>query len=231
MAAHYVGEIRKIRPQGPYLLGGLCAGGVVAYEMALQFEDLGESAKLVAVFDAAAPEAERRPNLENQRRLARIRLVLGDDSPARVVRTMLAKVGNYAAFQLQNGLKHVWDRAAVASLRICLDQGLPLPPWARRLDVRSVYNVAEAEYRPGRPLREEILLFRASEGEGSEEPYVRLYVDPMLGWGQRSQRGARAFDVPGGHGSMLQEPNVAVLAEILRSYLGHATIVPSGASA
>jgi FkbH-like protein len=231
IAAHYVGEIRKIRPQGPYLLGGLCAGGVVAYEMALQLEDLGETAKLVAVFDAAAPEAERRHNLQNHRRLERIRLVLGDDAPpARVVRTVVAKVGRYAAFQVQNGLKHAWDRAAVASLRFCLDRGLPLPPWARSLDVRSVYNVAEAEYRPRRPLREEILLFRASEGEGSEEPYVRLYVDPLLGWGQRSQHGARAFDIPGGHGSMLQEPNVAVLAEILRSYLGCAAIVPSGVS-
>ncbi len=225
MAAHYVGEMRKVRPQGPYLLGGLCAGGVIAYEMALQFEDMGETAKLVAVFDAAAPEAKRRPSLENHRRLERIRLVLGEDSPGRVVRTVAGKVGNYAAFQVHNGIKHVWDRAAVASLRFCLDRGLPLPPWARSLDVRSVYNVAEAEYRPRRPLREEILLFRASEGEGTEEPYVRLYVDPLLGWGQSSQRGARAFDVPGGHGSMLQEPNVAVLAEILRSYLGPAPIV------
>jgi len=230
MAAHYVGEIRKIYPQGPYLLGGLCAGGIVAYEMALQLEDLGETAKLVAVFDAAAPRAER-SSVQNQRRLERIRMVLGDDSPARVVRTVVAKVGSYAAFQLQNVLKHVWDRAVVASLRFCLDRDLPFPPWARSLDVRSVYNVAEAEYRPRRPLREEILLFRASEGEGSEEPYVRLYVDPLLGWGQQSQRGVRAFDVPGGHGSMLQEPHVAVLAEILRSYLGHPSIVASGEAA
>jgi hypothetical protein len=92
-----------------------------------------------------------------------------------------------------------------------------------------VYNVAESEYRPRRAVRDEIVLFRASEGEGSDEPYRRLYRDPLLGWNRRSLRGARGYDVPGGHGSMLQEPNVAAIAEILRSYL--ASIVPSSGAA
>jgi len=93
----------------------------------------------------------------------------------------------------------------------------------RSIDVRRVYNVAEAEYRPRRSLRHEIVLFRASDGEGSDEPYRRLYRDPLLGWSRRSLEGARGYDVPGGHGSMLQEPHVAVIADILRSYLASLT--------
>ncbi len=34
MAAHYVDELRVVEPVGPYCLGGMCAGGVIAFEMA-----------------------------------------------------------------------------------------------------------------------------------------------------------------------------------------------------
>jgi thioesterase domain-containing protein len=80
-------------------------------------------------------------------------------------------------------------------------------------------------------VREEILLFRATEGAGSDEPYTRLYVDPLLGWDKRSMQGARAFDVPGGHGSMLQEPHVAATAEILRSHLASTSLKPMSGAA
>ena len=35
-------------------------------------------------------------------------------------------------------------------------------------------------------------------------------------------RGVRVFDVPGGHSSMLQEPNVQVLAERMQAYIDEA---------
>src|SRR4030095_15337328 len=35
MAAHYVEAICDLQPEGPYFLGGLSFGGIVAYEMAL----------------------------------------------------------------------------------------------------------------------------------------------------------------------------------------------------
>ena len=36
MAGYYVDLIRTIQPHGPYALGGLCFGGVIAFEMAQQ---------------------------------------------------------------------------------------------------------------------------------------------------------------------------------------------------
>jgi FkbH-like protein len=231
MAAHYVAEIRKVRPRGPYFLGGLCAGGIVAYEMALQLEEMGETAKLVAVFDAADVEAQRKPHIESKRQLGRIRQVLAGSSARQAASALLSKAAGYAAYQLRSRTKNAWDKVAVATLRLCLDRDLPLPPWARRLGVRTVYSVAEAEYLPTRSVREEILLFRATEGAGSDEPYTRLYVDPLLGWDKRSMQGARAFDVPGGHGSMLQEPHVAATAEILRSHLASTSLKPMSGAA
>jgi thioesterase domain-containing protein len=51
MAAHYVTEIRRIQPHGPYRLGGYCLGGTIALEIAQQFTQLGEPVDVVMMFD------------------------------------------------------------------------------------------------------------------------------------------------------------------------------------
>jgi len=51
MAALYVKEIRSVQPNGPYLLGGYCMGGTVAYEMAQQLTAVGEDVAVLALFD------------------------------------------------------------------------------------------------------------------------------------------------------------------------------------
>jgi non-ribosomal peptide synthetase component F/thioesterase domain-containing protein len=51
MAALYVKEIKTVQPKGPYLLGGYCMGGTVAYEMAQQLTAAGEVVALLALFD------------------------------------------------------------------------------------------------------------------------------------------------------------------------------------
>ncbi len=47
--------IRSVRPHGPYLLGGFCRGGIVAFETARQLTAAGEEVRLVALFDTPAP--------------------------------------------------------------------------------------------------------------------------------------------------------------------------------
>ena len=54
------------------------------------------------------------------------------------------------------------------------------------------------------------MLFRATHGTGADEPYIERYADPLLGWGQRTSHDVHVYDIPGGHSSMLQEPNVRV---------------------
>ncbi|MCA1566066.1 MAG: phosphopantetheine-binding protein, partial [Acidobacteria bacterium] len=51
MAARYLDDVRRIQPQGPYLLGGWSMGGTVAFEMARQLQSLGQSIALLALFD------------------------------------------------------------------------------------------------------------------------------------------------------------------------------------
>ena len=47
--------IRRLRPRGPYLLGGYCFGGIVAFESARQLLALGAEVLLVTLFDVPAP--------------------------------------------------------------------------------------------------------------------------------------------------------------------------------
>ncbi|MFH9810491.1 amino acid adenylation domain-containing protein [Streptomyces olivaceus] len=52
MAADYADQIRKIQPQGPYLLLGWSAGGLIAHALACELRARGERTALLAVLDA-----------------------------------------------------------------------------------------------------------------------------------------------------------------------------------
>jgi hypothetical protein len=53
MAAAHLAALRAVRPKGPYVIGGFCIGGLVAYEVAQQIEASGESVEMLLVIDAA----------------------------------------------------------------------------------------------------------------------------------------------------------------------------------
>jgi amino acid adenylation domain-containing protein len=50
-AADYVRAIQAVRPAGPYLLAGICHGGLVAFEMAQQLLAQGQKVRLLALID------------------------------------------------------------------------------------------------------------------------------------------------------------------------------------
>jgi thioesterase superfamily protein/AMP-binding enzyme/phosphopantetheine binding protein len=57
LAAHYIEEVRRAQPNGPYFLIGYSWGGLVAYEMAQQLTASGEVVELVALVDTLLPVA------------------------------------------------------------------------------------------------------------------------------------------------------------------------------
>jgi nonribosomal peptide synthetase DhbF len=59
MAADYVEQIRAVQPGGPYHLLGLCAGGEIVHEMAVQLQRAGERVALLAMLDSR-PTPHRR---------------------------------------------------------------------------------------------------------------------------------------------------------------------------
>jgi len=76
MAAAFVSAIRAVQPAGPYLLGGECVGGPVAFEMARQLEREGETVDLLVLMDSRLPTrlTQIRTALARARGFARRRL-------------------------------------------------------------------------------------------------------------------------------------------------------------
>jgi amino acid adenylation domain-containing protein len=48
-------KIEEIQPEGPYVLGGLCLGGILAYEIASQLRSAGRDVRLVVLLNAPNP--------------------------------------------------------------------------------------------------------------------------------------------------------------------------------
>jgi thioesterase domain-containing protein/acyl carrier protein len=221
MAAYHIERIRAIEPQGPYLLGGMCAGGVIAYEMARQLQASGQQVALVALLDAAEPSAVHSGSARLQRVLGVLRQRSSDAwlrRLGRILSQMAGKAVRFTKYEISSLLKGLRDRARMRVLRWCLDHGRTTTPLIGRIPVRTAYLYAESDYHPQDVLQGELLLVRASSGVGPDEPYVAVYQDPLLGWGPRATS-VRTVDVPGGHSSMLQEPHVAVLATRLQAVI------------
>jgi amino acid adenylation domain-containing protein len=136
MASHYISEVRKIQPNGPYFLGGYCLGGIIAFEMAQQLLRGGEHVAMVAQFSTPLQfnRLEEPPRESMQvafRRLLR--------RPVRVVKDRL--------FCLQHSIR---TRAAMMTYPLILGLGLRIP---RRLRIRYVIRMlgrAEEQYVPRR---------------------------------------------------------------------------------
>lgn len=55
IAAAHLKTLRTVQPEGPYLLGGYCNGGLVAYEMAQQLHVRGQTVDLLVLMDPDTP--------------------------------------------------------------------------------------------------------------------------------------------------------------------------------
>jgi thioesterase domain-containing protein len=62
--AHYeIGQIRRYRPHGPYLIAGHCAGGTLAFEVAQQLVAAGQEVALLALIGSPFPSMFGRASL------------------------------------------------------------------------------------------------------------------------------------------------------------------------
>ena len=58
-ALEFLADLRTVQPKGPYLLGGDCAGGIVALVMAQELIRQGEEVRLLVMFDTHRPSPLR----------------------------------------------------------------------------------------------------------------------------------------------------------------------------
>lgn len=238
MAAFYLEKVRTKQPYGPYLLGGMCAGGVIAFEMASQLLQGGQEVELLAVLDAAAPGAAKRPLRISKQRLDRLHKVLdqarkADNTVAHrtdVLMQVARKSANAVRWESTERFRRAWVKTRFKLLQVILAQKKSWPAIVQEMTVRQIYDSAEAHYRPKPISLCSTVLVRAKVGEGDDTPYREIYSDETFGWA-RLVRHLDVVDVDGGHASMLQEPFVDSMVEALQPYIEYKAGSPTTAPA
>jgi thioesterase domain-containing protein len=215
--------MRNKQPHGPYLLGGLCAGGVIAYEMASQLKSAGETVQLVALFDAAKPRARKRVGRISKQRVGRLEAVFAGVRGEHgilvprlysSIKEASAKLMNALVWEVSSRAKRLATRVRFRVLHRMLERGQPWPPTVPELTVREIYDSAEARYSPKALSDAGVTLLRAQSGDSNDQPYREVYADETFEW-RSVARDIAVIDVKGGHSSMLQEPFVESLVAAL----------------
>ena len=215
MAAHYIAEIRKVQPTGPYCIGGYCFGGLVAHEMAQQLRAQGERTPLVALFSAqlryhrAVPAPRFNSDTPASPRGRKEKLLRLLRSPARTVTWRMRRLGFAARSKLH-----------AAACKILLSLGLKVPQAMRTLYVARTLGAVEKAYKP-QPFAGKLVLFC---GGGEREQ------DPEMGWGGLAQQVEVCEIGSGGRNErreIMNEPLVRQLAQQLLQRLHAATKAPS----
>ncbi len=220
MAHSYLEKLRQRQRRGPYFLGGLCAGGVIAHEMASQLLRAGEMVELVVLLDAATPQAFKRRGYITEQRFARLKQEVVDACNKRdftsVVAVSLRKFVNALSWEIMRFIERLGVQARFLLLRQLLARQLPWPAFIPKLSWRQIYESAVALYVPKPLLDGSAVLVRARNRTPvlSDTPYRAIYADEALGWGTIIQR-LDFIDVNGGHSTMLEEPFVGSLAAAL----------------
>ncbi|MBA3806780.1 MAG: amino acid adenylation domain-containing protein [Solirubrobacterales bacterium] len=216
MAAHYVREIRRVQPEGPYLLGGYCFAGVVAYETGLQLQEEGQELSMLALIDAYFFGSSRRPS---RLELERVKMRAFIDSGVRGraawiksrVRGLRSRIRE--GFYLKTGLL-----AYDLLVKRGPEKRPPRSPWRLVLVVSSR---ARRTYAP-RPADIQVDFFRAQ----------REVDDRATPWEDIARGGVRLRQVVVpeiDHASMMREPHVQLLADELQRALDALAETPASA--
>lgn len=207
MAARCVREIQVVQPEGPYLLGGYCMGGTVAYEVAQQLYRQGHDVALLALFETY--------NWSH----------LKPETPADQVIYWAQKfefhLRNFCMLQPEDRRTFLREKWSVMQERRDVWMG-DLKRWAGlgRADGHRAYQTLLAQlwqvnddaadaYRP-EPYPGRITHFRTVKE-------YRAFEDPSVGWESLAQEGVDRQTLTAYPAGTLVEPFVAQTAERLRS--------------
>ncbi len=217
MAAHYISEIRKLQPTGPYLLGGFCMGGALALEMAQQLQAAGEKVALVAMLDTHAPWMVRSTSEASPYSLT-TRL---EDHYQNLRKMPRNEVRKYLAMRLDNvGFiikRQLWELA----YRVYKHRQGPLPKFL--WDIESVNTHAFLEYQ-ATPYDGKIVML-VTDGT------VNRFNCEHIGWADVPKQGLEIRRVAGLHDTIMNEPHIKPYAAALKAAIGEALASGSGTHA
>ena len=208
IAAGLVRTLRSLQPNGPYFLGGWCQDGVFAYEMAQQLRAQGEKIGLLVLFETWNPARWRkysrleRSGIRFRRPFRKIALHFANLLRLGIRETL----ADYKwSLQFRNLRHKVW----YGYYKFLLAAQGQIDDRFRKFFRVGYFTVRD--YVPN-PYPERTLMIRSGFGS----PQVN---DPGMGWSGLLIGKSEVEFVPGGHKRMFLEPNVELLASILKRCL------------
>ena len=215
LAASYIAAIRRVRPEGPYNIGGWSFGGYVAAEMARQLAD-EELARLI-VIDTIVLTDGARP------------VIADNDLITWFLMELLWQAGGIETPKLVRGHNGM-DRDALfdSVLRHAIEARI-IPAESSPQLIRRLYEIFHANYEATvnyrhEPLDRDITLLKSTEQLPTVAADVHRIVgssfrSPTNGWERLAPRSLSVLDVAGDHLSMMSEPNVIDVAAKLEAAL------------
>ncbi len=209
MAAHYLAEICKVQPRGPYFLGGFCLGAAVAFEIAQQLRARREDVRFLGLFLGYAPKLDPVTYLRKKIALHWRQL---RQSGMRTKLTDLARNSSDKLGSLHWRLKYNLFRNIVS-------ESSPLFRNIPEMNHQALIDYVPRFY-PGR-----MTVFLSGDAPAD------FRLDPKVDLDGMEAREIELRRVPGERDTMLQEPFVSVLVEQLKVCLRNAAcpsqILPS----
>ncbi|PHJ65684.1 non-ribosomal peptide synthetase [Nostoc linckia z18] len=212
-ASYYLQEIRKIQPNGPYLLGGHCYGGVLAFEMAQQLQKQGERVDLLVVIDAI---------------LAETRIESTKDDDAKFLLRMAESIKTDSNIDFAVSFEELRDLSLSQQIDLINQKANFIFTDTEIKDFIRYYQLFKAHVQAMRnyvPLvyPESMTLLRAKEEiiHDFESPEFHT-DDPLLGWRKYSIQPIKVIEIPGDHFSIFVEPHIQELAKTLRVCIDNA---------
>lgn len=212
-ATRYLQEIRKVQPNGPYLLGGHCYGGVLAFEMAQQLQKKGQIVSLLVVIDAILSETpiEFTPD-DDAKFLLRIAESIKTDNNI----DFLVPFEELRDLPLNQQLNFINQKANL------IFSATEINDFLRHYKLFKSHVQAMRGYVP-QIYPGKMTLFRADEEiiHDFESPEWNTN-DPLLGWDKFSNQPIQMIEIPGDHFSIFVEPYIQELARYLRVCIDNA---------
>ncbi len=212
-ATRYLQEIRKVQPHGPYLLGGHCYGGVLAFEMARQLHKQSDTVGLLVVIDAILPETIIEPT---------------DDDDAKFLLRIAESMKTDSDVDFLVPFEELRDLSLIEKLNLINKKANFIFSDAEIQDFLRYYKLFKLHVQAMRnyipqvyPLP--ITIFRASEEIIHDFDNREWFSsDPLLGWGKCSSQPIQTVDIPGDHFSILVEPHIQDLTKQLKRCIDNA---------
>ena len=217
MAARFVKTIQTVQPSGPYYLGGFCFGGILAYEIARQLEELGQETALLIVIDGFPPSLfQNEHGIINAQRVQIIRQSVPSWIQVKKLRSLDLRNKIATRFNSRrNGRAAEGQNLANAGV----DHSVSTTRESQRR-LRQINRAAGAQYIP-QAYGGKVTLFRAQQIGVRDALFGP--VDPQRGWDKLAQSGVVVRNIDSTHVGLLTPPSVSALAAQLNEELGKAS--------